>query len=56
MSIQNSEYPELNEIAEKVTDIICFMINRFTQGVESAMPYRAQYVLEETIKLLKKRV
>jgi hypothetical protein len=49
-------YPELDAIAERVASAACRNINEGINGVESEMPYRAQYVLEKTIELLQKRV
>jgi hypothetical protein len=50
------KYPELDSIVEIVADNTCNLINRLTQDVKSEMPYRAQYVLEEVIEILKSRV
>lgn len=51
-----TKYPELHEIAETLADHICMKINDAAEGVESAMPYKAQYILEEVIKILEERV
>jgi len=50
------EYPELEVIAGQVADRMCYDCNRSTRGVESEMPYKAKYVLEQAIKILNKRV
>lgn len=50
------KYPSLDEIAKDIANTICRKINASVVGVESEMPYKAQYVLEETIKILQDRV
>jgi hypothetical protein len=50
------KYPELDEIAKRITDNTCHEINRQVKDVKSEMPYRAQYVLEEVIRELESRV
>ncbi len=50
------EYPELYKIAQAVADNTCKKINERTADVKSEMPYKAQWVLEETIKILQERV
>jgi hypothetical protein len=51
-SKKDSKYPELDEIAEKLVDEVGKLINNNVKDVESKMPYKAQYVLEELIKKL----
>jgi hypothetical protein len=51
-----SKYPELDNVAEAITDSTCALINRLTRDVESNMPYKQQFVLEEVIRQLKERV
>ncbi len=51
-----TEYPELYKIAQTIADNTCREINKQTKNVESKMPYKAQWVLEETIKILQERV
>jgi len=46
------KYPELDSIALDLESEVISMINTRTQGVESKMMYKAQYVLEELIKHL----
>jgi hypothetical protein len=51
-----TKYPELNAVVEPIADCACALINRLTRDIQSEMPYRAQWVLEEVIKQLQKRV
>ena len=53
---KNSEYPELDEIAKEITVEVAKIINARVKNVESKMPYKAQYVLEELIKNLEELV
>jgi hypothetical protein len=50
------KYPELIEIVEEITTIVANEINERTAKVESKMPYKAQWVLEELIEQLKEMV
>lgn len=50
------KYPELDSIAIDIANTACRKINTATQNVESVMPYKSQYVLEEVIKILESRV
>lgn len=50
------KYPELNEIAEDISDTTCVLINKMAQRVRSEMPYKAQYVLEKVIQRLSETV
>lgn len=50
------QYPELDEIAVKLANELCVKINAEARTVESAMPYKAQHILEEIIKKLEERV
>lgn len=50
------QYPELNEIAIRLANELCVKINAEARTVESAMPYKAQHILEEIIKSLEARV
>ncbi len=52
----SGKYPELDKIAAKLADDTAKAINAAIKDVESKMPYKAQYVLEEVIKDLKERV
>jgi len=51
-----SEYPELQAIVDEMTETIINDINAKTEGVQSKMPYKAQWVLEELAKALQERV
>lgn len=52
----NSKYPELDKIALKLARQVGTMINKEVKNVESEMPYKAQYVLEELIRHLEEAV
>ena len=51
-----SKYPELDKIAKDIAKLVGVEINKRTDNVKSEMPYKAQYVLEELIKILEKSV
>lgn len=51
-----SEYPELDAEAARIADEVARMINEVVPTIESEMPYKAQYILEELIKNLESRV
>lgn len=53
---QKEKYPELQKIVNKIVPQIVSMINTNIKNVNSKMPYKAQWVLEEIIKELQKRV
>ena len=50
------KYPELDDIAKGLGYAVSTEINKHTSAVTSKMPYKAQYVLEELIKLLQEKV
>lgn len=50
------KYPELDKIAKIYADEIYTEIGKRTSKIDSKMPYKAQYVLEELIKHLEKAV
>lgn len=50
------KYPELYSVAREVVRETCDRVNRDVIGVTSKMPYKAQFVLEEVIRLLKASV
>jgi hypothetical protein len=54
--MRDSKYPELDEISKDLADAVSMEINKRTAAVTSEMPYKAQYVLEELIKLLQQKV
>ena len=49
-------YPELRAIAETIADSTTRMINQHAGQVESAMPYKSQFILETVIEILQRRV
>lgn len=49
-------YPELQKIAKDIAKQTGALINNKVKNVESEMPYKAQYVLEELIKILQEAV
>lgn len=49
-------YPELRALAEMIASMTATAINVAVSHTESEMPYKAQFVLEETIKLLQEIV
>jgi hypothetical protein len=49
-------YPELRSVVNKIVPQIINLINSNTKSVTSKMPYKNQWVLEEIIKELEKRV
>lgn len=51
-----NRYPELKTIAKRISNITAFMCNELTFNIQSEMPYKAGYVLEEVIKLLQEKV
>lgn len=52
--IQN--YPELDKVVNEVARITITAINEKIRPIKSEMPYKAQYVLEELIKILQSKV
>ena len=50
------KYPELDIVVNELANEACYMINKKVYTVESSMPYKAQYVLEELIKKLQEAV
>jgi len=54
--LPHATYPELTSIAKEISKETCIQINTKVKDVESEMPYKAQYVLEELIKLLEEKV
>ena len=55
-AIPTSKYPELDEISKDLACEVPTEINKRASAVTSKMPYKAQYVLEELIKLLQQKV
>lgn len=56
ISENESRYPELQKIAKDLAFKFLEEINNSTKDVESDMPYKEQYVLEEVIKILNENV
>jgi hypothetical protein len=53
----NTKHPELDNAAMKLANDLCQKINQVAPTIEdNTMPYKAQYILEEVIKQLQKRV
>jgi hypothetical protein len=53
---EEKKYPELDALAMKIAKAVCVSINTETSSIESKMPYKAQYVLEELIHILERSV
>lgn len=51
-----SKYPELQAVVDELSGTVTAMINEKVATVQSEMPYKAQWVLEELIKALGKEV
>jgi hypothetical protein len=49
-------YPELYAIAQKIAVEVGDKINKEATKITSKMPYKAQFILEELIKILEKAV
>lgn len=49
-------YPEFTEVVNRVVDTVFEMINIQKDQIESEMPYKTQFILEEVIKALKEKV
>lgn len=49
-------YPSLDRFAMELADDVCRRINLGTSSLEADTPYKAQYVLEETVRILKARI
>lgn len=50
------KYPELDKIAREIAKNTGNEINKRVKNVKSEMTYKAQYVLEELIKILQEAV
>lgn len=51
-----AKYPEFKELANDLADEVLRKINKEAKKIESEMPYKSQFVLEEVIKILEDRV
>jgi hypothetical protein len=49
-------YPELDVFSDVVVDVTCQLINKIVPNIESEMPYKAQYMLEQVIKRLQDKI
>jgi len=47
---------ELDELAKLVADLTIAHINLCAQKAKSGFPYKTQYILEETIKILQEKI
>jgi hypothetical protein len=54
--IDLKNYPELDKIAKDIAKKTGDLINKSVRNVKSEMPYKAQYVLEEVVKILKEAI
>lgn len=51
------KHPALDNVAKIIAQITCKAINKAATEIEdNNMPYKAQYILEEVIKILKEQV
>ncbi len=50
------KYPEFEGLVNKLASEVCSKINKEAVKIESTMPYKTQFVLEELIKVLESRV
>jgi len=55
-SVNPEKYPELRKIADKIADETAEKINKEVKDVNSKMPYKAQWVLEEVVRDLEERI
>lgn len=53
---QSKQYPELMQIVEILADEVSIKINQAALEVQTEMPYKEQWILEELIKVLQERV
>lgn len=56
MSDSLKRYPEFEPVVNKLVDEFITRINDEANTVQSKMPYGPQFVLEEVIKELRKRI
>lgn len=54
--VRAGSYPELDEAATQIAEDVAREINSMASSIESEMPYKTQYILEEVIKDLEQRV
>jgi hypothetical protein len=51
-----SKYPELDDAAYEILEIVVPLINKKANQTESKMPYKAQYILEQLIDSMQQLV
>lgn len=56
MMTMMTKYPELTKVANELATQVLQAINKQAPEIESEMPYKAQFILEEVIKILKSHV
>ena len=49
-------YPEFKKLVSQIAEQVAVTINKEAKKIESDMPYKCQFVLEEVIQNLEKRV
>lgn len=49
-------YPEFKKLVSKIAEQVAVTINKEAKKIQSEMPYKCQFVLEEVIQNLEKRV
>jgi hypothetical protein len=49
-------YPEFKKLVNKLADEVCTQINEEAPKIESEMPYKQQFVLEEIVRILESRI
>ena len=54
--MDEGKYPELRKIAWQIARDTATRINKESQTVESEMPYKAQWILEEVVDVLKEAI
>ena len=52
----DEKFAELNVIAHTICENTCRQINTQSEYVQSEMPYKTQYILEQVVKLLQERI
>lgn len=53
---KEERYPELINAVKEISRYVILIINDKAMRTESEMPYKAQFILEELIKLLQEKV
>jgi uncharacterized protein (DUF608 family) len=51
-----TRYPEFKALVQEITHMVITKINAEARKIESQMPYKAQFTLEEVIRELQDRV